>query len=209
MNNLYYDLGQYSQPKALEELFSKDGDEEKFFIEAGAFDGIGLSQTLRLELLGQNWTGLLVEPHQEPYQMLRSKGRNAWTLPTCLSRTIHVETVEFQNPIGTACCGAIDDDLSAYKDVPMGDSFEIQCFPLYSVLRAIDRTKVDLLALDIEGSDLQVLQTIPFDKIDITVIILESRFIDADELRRFLNKYGYVFYKRVNIDDIFIKAKNI
>ena len=207
MSNLSYDLGQYGQPKALEEIFTKNGDEEKFFIEAGAFDGIRLSNTLRLELLGQNWTGLLVEPHQEPYRLLRSKDRNAWTLPTCLSRDIYVETVEFLNPYDSKCCGVIDDDLSAYKDVPMGSSFEIQCFPLYSVLKAINRTKVDLLGLDIEGSDLQVLQTIPFDKIDIKVIILESQFLDADELRRFLNSHGYVFYRRVAIDDIFIKVR--
>ena len=47
---------------------------------------------------------------------------------------------------------------------------QIQCFPLYSHLLALNQTKVDFLNLDIEGDELSVLKTIPFEKVDIAMI---------------------------------------
>ena len=43
-----------------------------FFIEAGAYDGEISSNTLFFELK-QNWTGLLVEPNPDIFQMLNLK----------------------------------------------------------------------------------------------------------------------------------------
>lgn len=70
---------------------------------------------------------------------------------------------------------------------------------------------MDFFSLDIEGADLQVLKTIPFDKVDISVLMIEVAHMgeifpgDNDELRRFLNQNGYVFFKRLAIDDVYIK----
>jgi hypothetical protein len=51
-----------------------------------------------------------------------------------------------------------------------GDRYvDVLCFPLYSVLKAMNVTKVDYFSLDVEGSEMDVLKTIPFDEIDITV----------------------------------------
>ena len=43
------------------------------------------------------------------------------------------------------------------------------CLPLYSILLALDNPRVDYFSLDIEGNELEVLKTIPFDKVDIKV----------------------------------------
>jgi FkbM family methyltransferase len=43
----------------------------------------------------------------------------------------------------------------------------VQCFPLYSILLALNRTTVDFFSLDVEGFELEVLRTIPWDKVDI------------------------------------------
>ena len=45
----------------------------------------------------------------------------------------------------------------------------VVCFPLFGVLRALNVTKVDYFSLDVEGNEMDVLRTIPFDDIDITV----------------------------------------
>ena len=50
------------------------------------------------------------------------------------------------------------------------DMIQVQCFPLYSVLLAVGRTKVDFFSLDVEGHELKVLKTIPWHKVDIKVI---------------------------------------
>ncbi len=45
----------------------------------------------------------------------------------------------------------------------------VECFPLYSILLAINRTVVDYFSLDIEGIELRVLKAIPFDLVTIKV----------------------------------------
>ncbi|KAA0188540.1 hypothetical protein HAZT_HAZT006464 [Hyalella azteca] len=44
-----------------------------------------------------------------------------------------------------------------------------KCFPLYSFLLALGTTTVDFLSLDVESSEYKVLQSIPWDKLDIKV----------------------------------------
>ena len=50
-----------------------------------------------------------------------------------------------------------------------------QCFTLHSLLLAVGQTEVDYFSLDVEGPELEILQTIPFDKIRIKVITVEYR----------------------------------
>jgi Methyltransferase FkbM domain len=45
----------------------------------------------------------------------------------------------------------------------------VHCMPLYSILLALNET-IDYFSLDIEGQELAVLQTLPFDKIDVKVM---------------------------------------
>ena len=45
----------------------------------------------------------------------------------------------------------------------------VQCLPLYTILLALNRTKIDYFSLDVEGNELDVLRTIPWNKINITV----------------------------------------
>ena len=42
---------------------------------------------------------------------------------------------------------------------------QIQCLPLFSLLLALDNPTVDYLSLDIEGAELRVLETIPWEKV--------------------------------------------
>ena len=45
----------------------------------------------------------------------------------------------------------------------------MQCVPFYSVIKALGKPTIDFMSLDIEGTELQVLKTIPFDQVDIRV----------------------------------------
>lgn len=55
------------------------------------------------------------------------------------------------------------------KRIPM---VNVQCFPFYTYLLALNITVVDYFSLDVEGSELNVLKTIPFDKVDIRVSLV-------------------------------------
>ena len=44
-----------------------------------------------------------------------------------------------------------------------------ECFPLFTILKALNVTEVDYLSLDIQGPELKVLKGIPFDLVSIKV----------------------------------------
>ena len=55
-----------------------------------------------------------------------------------------------------------------------------QCFTLHSLLLAVGQTEVDYFSLDVEGPELEILQTIPFDKVKIEVISVEFRVLGVN-----------------------------
>lgn len=65
--------------------------------------------------------------------------------------------------------------------------------------------------MDIEGAELQVLKTIPFDKVDIRVLDVEVDHIgqvfdgSRAEFRKLLRDNGYVFYARAATNDVYVK----
>jgi len=49
------------------------------------------------------------------------------------------------------------------------NSFQVQCFPVESILASVNNPTVNLFILDIEGFELAVLQAIDWNKVDIEV----------------------------------------
>ena len=149
-----------------------------FFIECGAAHGIEASNTLFFER-ARSWTGLLVEPNPELFKSLTKSKRNAYTINSCLSTTQSTQQVTFKmvsplSGIGDKMDSAhskwVEDFThSKYKTITT------QCFTLHSLLLAIGQMEVDYFSLDVEGPELEILQTIPFDKIRIKVITIEYR----------------------------------
>jgi len=64
-----------------------------------------------------------------------------------------------------------------FKKRKMQSQFNIQCFPLYSILLAVNRTWVDYISLDVEGHEFRILKTVPFHKVAIKVIKYKNTFI--------------------------------
>jgi hypothetical protein len=84
----------------------------------------------------------------------------------CFSWMLHVcWQVSFKQAFNV---GKISEYPPGYRGLGFVD---VQCFPLYSYLLALNRTKIDYFSLDVEGSELDVLRTIPFEKLDIRVSI--------------------------------------
>lgn len=52
---------------------------------------------------------------------------------------------------------------------------EVQCFPLFSYLLALDATSVGYVSLDVEGAEAEILLHLPWDRVDVTVWNIEHR----------------------------------
>ena len=87
----------------------------------------------------------------------------------------------------------------------------MQCFPVFSLLLAMGNPAVDLFSLDVEGSEFQILKSIPWDKVNIRVLLIEVVHLgklfggSLAELNSFLEEKGYRLYKSVEIDNIYIR----
>ena len=64
---------------------------------------------------------------------------------------------------------------------------------------ALNRTTIDFFSLDVEGAELQILQTIDFNKINIRTLTVEFNKIDQgkDVLKTLLTRQGFKYYKTV------------
>ena len=202
--------GQIGQSKLIDEYLR--GKENGFFIEAGAFDGEYLSNSLFFELK-RNWNGLLVEANGNAFKNLTLKHRKSWSIHSCLSVHDYPEKVRFDS--ADVFGGIVKNKSNDEEDVM--DKFrltidqklryyeDVQCFPIYSLLLALNNPTVDYFSLDVEGAELDVLLTIPWDKVDIKTLSVEVEHSDSKKIAQLMMKNHYKVYKRLATDIIFVK----
>ncbi|XP_069996478.1 uncharacterized protein [Penaeus vannamei] len=170
--------------KILKKLFSDEPPH--FFVEAGALDGEFISNTLYLEQdLG--WTGLLVEADPLLYAALPGKNRKSWSSQTCLSPSNVAERLTFETyeprddrDVAAALLVRSTGNLAGVHSPAMGQMgskipVEVQCFPLFSYLLALNATSVGYVSLDVEGAEAEILLHLPWDRVDVTVWNIEHR----------------------------------
>jgi len=207
LSNDNIEMGQLGQVSYIVDYFKhKKGG---FFIEAGAFDGEYLSNTLYLEK-NLSWSGLLIEPNKMAFNSLASRNRKSQLLNACLSLHKYPEEVVFD---AADVVGAIQDDTNPDNDtkswVPAEkrSQYPLQCFPLFSILLALHNPRVDLLSLDIEGAELPVLATLPWQKTNIETILLEVEHSKESDLVALLASAGYRVEHSFGKQDIFFVKK--
>ena len=86
------------------------------------------------------------------------------------------------------------------------DEVKVQCFPLYSILLSLNQTNVDYFSLDIEGDELQVLKTIPFDKLNIKIMTVEVHHPSnrSAKVRAYMESQGHLLSGAIAIDFVFV-----
>ncbi|KAA0199613.1 hypothetical protein HAZT_HAZT008559 [Hyalella azteca] len=189
--------GQSSAIRKIMGEFVSNGDFEGTEVECGALDGETRSNSLVFEkTLG--WRGLLIEGDPKNYELVRKKNRKAWTVGACLSTKPHPHSIS-------------SDEVNATSH--QAGVIEVQCLPIYSLLLALNVTTVNYFSLDVEGFELEVLKTIPWDKVDIQTLSVE--FVHGAwsklELKHYMKRQNYWSYNEVALpegwenDFIFVK----
>jgi hypothetical protein len=207
--------GQFGQAEKVATLF--EGKTQGFFIESGAADGEKFSNTLLFEL-NYNWTGLLVEANPLSYQKLLSKNRRVVSVGGCLSPAQHSQKVQFEVMATDTISAIHSEDGKGPADFWKNNDninkerikmVTVKCFPLYSILMAMGNPTVDFFSLDVEGSEQGVLESIPWDKVDIRVLTIEFSHIDRESVQRLLEKNGYEHLFKVGVDMVFRKRSSV
>jgi len=194
----YVPNGDYSQlggSQFVDELLKRRRN--GFFVECGAFDGEDLSDTLFFELK-RNWTGILIEANPEYHQKILRKNRRALVLRGCLNTKPRPGLVKFSlDGWGSGVTAFNKNDREKNRIVSETD---VQCFSLNSIMAAIGVRHIDFMVLDVEGSELPVLETIDFTQLSIDVFSIEyserlNRTSKLEKIRNFFNRTGS--YKEV------------
>ena len=117
--------------------------------------------------------------------------------------------------------GVVDEMLPQHKKAINSKSakVEVQCFPFFSVMKAIKRKHIDFFSLDVEGAEIGILKTIPFSELIIDVILVEFQVRNSNAAGR--QRYREIFdllagtglYEFVgthyNLDMLFVRKSNI
>ena len=214
-NTVYF--SQEKQDIFVDEYFSKTRN--KVFLEVGAVDGVTLSNTLFLERQ-RNWTGLLIEPNKDFYTKLATVHRRAYCINSCLSLDKNIGIAKFM-PAGMI--GGVEEGYTetmkkrAGSEFPNTASVEVFCMPLGLILTALEMYHINFFSLDVEGAELEILRTIPFDKVKIDLFFIEyvvwNGAIDVkatekrlEEFREFFKEVGgYKEIKKSDLDIVFAR----
>lgn len=130
------------------------------FVELGAYDGESGSQTVHLERCF-GWRGLLLEANPTNFAMIASKQRDrsiAMHSAVCSKR----DTVLVGNADSTVTGieGVMSKSHQAKWRRAQGASVPVPCAPLGELMKEAGFPKVTFLSLDVEGAELDTLQSL-------------------------------------------------
>jgi FkbM family methyltransferase len=178
-----------------------------FFIEVGANDGIYLDP-LYPYIIKNNWSGILIEPNHIVFEELKNNYKNT-------------NNLFFENCIVSDKSGMVDfyyngDNITtlhntlSYNYAKNNFKEDLKIVPTLSLtfddlIQKHNVKKVDVLMTDVEGYDLDLLKTFPFNNIKPKVIISEHAHLyhqnqTLEDIINFLGNQGYEYY--INDSDI-------
>jgi len=185
--------------------------EKGFFVEFGATNGIDLSNTYLLEK-EFGWKGILAEPARCWHESLR-KNRNACIEETCVWKDSN-SILEF-NEASFAELSTIDaysgEDLHG-RSRSRGTKYAVRTISLNDLLAKYDApSAIDYLSIDTEGSELEILKNLDFERYSFRVISCEHNFTPAREgIQRLLERNGYTrrLAEVSSVDDWYVRSRD-
>jgi FkbM family methyltransferase len=172
-----------------------------FFVDVGASHGLKLSNTYLLEK-DFGWDGICVEPNPNFYSKL-IKNRSAKCTPHA-AYSSSGETLEFT--IAGVLSG-IQSHVDYHKSVVKNPTIQVTTKTLTDILDEFGAPLfIEYLSLDTEGSELEVLKGINFDKYAFGFMTIEHNWVEPrrTEIRDLLLTKGYNFCCEVRHDDYYI-----
>ena len=197
-------------------------DKIRNFIQIGSNDGLK-NDPLRKNILAEHWTGILVEPDFLNFQKLvqNYSGVSGLTFENVgiaekngIMTFHYIEGMHEKDPGWLDQVGSFDES-TFLKNISFQPGLESRHrtreIPVMSFESLVDKYRLsylDLLHTDAEGYDYKILSSIDFARLPPRIVMFESRWMSASELKDLLDKFRSLQYKifRDGIDHIAFKA---
>ena len=184
----------------IEKLFP--GKKGGTFVDIGANDGITLSNTYLLETMG--WNGIAVEPIPTVYEKL-AKNRQCITVNGCIAPKTGKDHFRVITGYSEMLSGLVDEydpkhleRIENELDSHGGDfnDIEVNCYNFNELLESNGISQVDYLNIDVEGVEYKILNSIDFDRIQVSIIGVENNYLDTTIPKLLMGK-GFEFHSIV------------
>ncbi len=180
------------------------------FVDIGGYDGVTGSNSLFFEVF-RGWSGVLVEPSPTQLRLAEQVRRCP-----CLGYAVAgvAGSAEFMEVTSgfTQMSGFLDSydrDLLArvrgdarHKEVV----HTLDTKPLAEILTARGISRIDYLSLDVEGGEMDILQSFPFDDFDIELWSIENNS-QSSEMPELMRDRGFDLIEFSGVDDLFRKRR--
>ena len=208
---MYY--SQHQEDIFLNETIFKN-KKNGIYIELGALDGVLYSNTKFFEDT-LNWTGILIEPHPHKFELLKKNRPNNFLFNELVS--IHTEPLEFRyfDDCHAAVSG-VENTLSKHHFDTFFDNEDNKLLPqhkinitpmsLTNIIKKTNLQHIDLLSLDVEGHELEVLQSFDFS-VQIDIILIETLGVQPEKeecCRQHLIKNNFKFMCKYKHNEVFV-----
>lgn len=179
-------FSQFAQDQYLmKNLFSKK--QTGMYIELGAYHPFRFSNTALMDTC-VGWRGVCIDMnpfHKEEFE----KQRTCEFVHTCVGNRSFLDYYLQDDALGDGKEGVL----------------RVACQSFAAVLdkvRWLDH--VDFLSVDVEGGELEALQTFPFERIQVEAILVETWRVGKEAVFDFLEDRGYVHKAELGPDDLFV-----
>lgn len=177
-------------------------------VDVGAEDGITGNNTYLFEKKG--WRCLCIEPNPDTYKVCSSVRKE------CINVAISNEDDYKVLPFTIFSTGSKRNEsaISSLKPDPRlasssklkvngSRTVNVVSRTLASVLNeAAFPPVIDFISIDTEGTELDVLKSMDFNKYTVKYLIIENNFEDLD-IAKYLDYLGFVKIKRLGVNDIY------
>ncbi|MEK0436664.1 MAG: hypothetical protein RLZZ530_630 [Pseudomonadota bacterium] len=203
-----YFFSQAGQDKFINNLFFR-GMKNGFFVEIGAYNGIDGSNCYFFEKF-LNWSGLAIEPSPSQFLSLQKNRRCK-----CINKAVakKSEKIEFIDVIKgyTAMSGInnssyqktleiIKKDLRTVLDKKIIQAATFSEIVEYNYL-------IDYLSIDVEGGEMDILESIDFNLYKIKVLSVENNYPNEINYEKYLSEKGFNYIDNVGVDEIYFNKK--
>jgi len=205
-------FSQSKQDEFLDKYIFRDIN-DGFFIEIGAYDGLTYSNTLYFEK-SKNWKGICVEPIPSIFEKLK-KNRTCECIQGCIYKSkgeIELTHIDGQSEMLTGITvnhnnlhkNRIENEINKF-----GGEIKIHKVKTYKLTDILNDRKishVNYCSIDVEGSELDVLNSIDFSQITFDVLTIENNYKD-EKIDKYLAENDYICIGYLEADQIYVSNK--